>query len=122
MPNASSALAACDTASPVPASLAYTEAPARNRSSAAARPLRARPRTLISPRVHAAGNASVSERTGTSANLEGAQGEERADDADDPEPHHHLLLAPAFHLEVVVERCSKKDAMLARVLEAISPP
>jgi hypothetical protein len=86
----------------VPASLAYTDAPARASSSAAARPLRAKPTILISPRVQAAGSASVSERIGTSANLERAEGEKRADDADDPEPHHDLLLAPSLHLEVMV--------------------
>jgi hypothetical protein len=102
---------------PVPASLAYTVAPARASSSAAARPLRARPTTLISPRVHAAGSASVSERTGTSANLERAEGEEGADDADDPEPHDDLLLAPSLHLEVMMERRSEEDAVLARVLQ-----
>src|SRR4029079_16431182 len=99
-----------------------TVAPARASSSAAARPLRARPTTLISPRVHAAGSASVSERTGTSANLERAEGEEGADDADDPEPHHDLLLAPPLHHEVMVERCSKEDAVLARILHSVAAP
>src|SRR3954469_4522441 len=118
-PSGSSAFAACSTAPPEPASPASPGAPARASSSAAARPLRASPTTLISPRVHAAGSASVSERTGTSANLERGDGHEGADDADDPEAHHDLLLAPALHLEVVVQRCSQEHPVLLRVLQAV---
>ena len=117
-----SASAAARAPSPLPASRRVDrcararEQLARRRGRCApARPRRSRRRS------QSAGIASISEvGPACSAQLERAEREERAQDADDPEAHHDLRLAPSLHLEVMVQRRSQKDAMRLRVLEAVA--
>src|SRR5258708_18241608 len=54
------------------------------------------------------------------SHLQGAEREKRADDADDPESHDHLLFTPSLHLEVMMERRTQEDAVLLRELQAVA--
>ena len=54
-----------------------------------------------------------------SAQLEGAERKNGAQDADDPEPDHHLRLRPPFQFEVMVQRGPQEHAMLLGVLHPV---
>src|SRR5687767_12509506 len=54
-----------------------------------------------------------------SSQLERREGEERAEDAEDPEADDDLGLLPSLHLEVVVQRRAQEYPVRARVVEAV---
>src|SRR5215831_6311664 len=54
-----------------------------------------------------------------SAELEGAQGKEGAENADDPEANDHLRFLPAELLEMMVQRSAAEDAVLLRIRTAV---
>src|SRR5690606_5551281 len=56
-----------------------------------------------------------------SSNLEGAQGEKRAEYAENPESGRYLRFGPALELEVVMQWRSQKHTIPLRVLQAVLP-
>src|ERR1700750_3089233 len=56
-----------------------------------------------------------------SPQLESAQCDEGAEDADDPEPHDDLGFLPAQLFKVVMQRCSEGEPALLSVLEVVTP-
>src|SRR5438477_7368419 len=72
----------------------------------------ARASTAAASRCRRAGRASAFAAGLTaSPDLQGGEGEERADDGDDPEPDGHLVLVEAAELVVVVERGAAEPAL-----------
>src|SRR5690349_18007973 len=54
-----------------------------------------------------------------SSQLQRRERDKRAEDAENPEPNDHLRLAPALHLEMVMQRRAQENPMRARIVDPV---